>query len=437
MGVKGFPTIKIVRPGKKVGRPNIEDYNGPRTAKGIVEAVVDKITNHVKKVTDKDIDDFLSTNNETAKAILFSEKGTTSALLKSIAIDFLDVVQVAQIRSKEAKANELFGIESYPSLVLLPGGDKLGLLYDGEMKKDAMVKFLSQAGSPNPDPAPEESKAKKAKKSDKTEKKASQETEESTSTQSTTTETPEPVKAAPAIPAITKEVKLMEVCLNTGAATCILAFVPSAHSEAADTALHSLSEIAFKHSRRRDHLFPFYEVHSDERGFGMLLQRLELSGEVEVIATNGKRGWWRHFEGSDFEQDTIEAWIDTIRMGEGVKTKIPAGIVIPSLEESMRRREEEKAEKAKKAEAAEKAETAETTETTEEAETDEVVEDAEDIEEVEEVEVKIDEEVKIEVGGEPESSPSFQGAEPTPEYTEPEEPVETPAETPAGSHDEL
>ena len=43
MGVQGFPTLKIVRPGKKPGRPIVDAYEGPRTAKGIVEAVKDKV----------------------------------------------------------------------------------------------------------------------------------------------------------------------------------------------------------------------------------------------------------------------------------------------------------------------------------------------------------------------------------------------------------
>ena len=32
MGVQGFPTLKIVRPGKKAGKPLVEDYQGARSA---------------------------------------------------------------------------------------------------------------------------------------------------------------------------------------------------------------------------------------------------------------------------------------------------------------------------------------------------------------------------------------------------------------------
>ena len=154
MGVKGFPTLKIVRPGKKTGKPVVDDYQGPRTATGIVEAVVDKMNNHVKRVTDKDMAGFLGEKNESAKALLFTEKGSTSALLKGIAIDFLDVVEVAQVRSKEAESVAMFGVTSFPTLILLPGGEKEGIVVEGEMKKAAIVEFLSQAGSLTPAPRP-------------------------------------------------------------------------------------------------------------------------------------------------------------------------------------------------------------------------------------------------------------------------------------------
>ncbi len=120
----------------------MEDYNGPRSATGIVEAVVDRINNHVKRLTDKDLDSFLET--DAPKALLFTEKGTTSALIKGIAIDFLDVIKVGQVRNKEVKAVEKFAVDKFPTLVLVPGGDKQPIVYDGEMKKKPMVEFLSQ-----------------------------------------------------------------------------------------------------------------------------------------------------------------------------------------------------------------------------------------------------------------------------------------------------
>lgn len=165
MGVKGFPTLKIVRPGKKPGRPNVEDYQGARTAKAIVEAVRDKIPNHVTKVTDKTLDDWLAEANNTAKAILFTDKGTISPLTKALAVDFLSSISIAQIRNKETTAVSTFGISSYPTFLLLSGGTEVPIVYDGEMTKEGLSAFLSQIAPPNPDPAPKAAKASKSTKS--------------------------------------------------------------------------------------------------------------------------------------------------------------------------------------------------------------------------------------------------------------------------------
>lgn len=168
-GVQGFPTLKIVKPGKTPGKPIVEDYNGARTAKGIVDAVVEKMPNLVKKVEDKTLEKFLAESNETAKAILFTDKGKTSALMKSIAIEFKGGIEVAQIREKEKASMSLFGITKVPTLLLLPGGKEAqGIVYEGELKKEPMVAFLSQAAAPNPDPAPAKAKVSKSKSKDKT-----------------------------------------------------------------------------------------------------------------------------------------------------------------------------------------------------------------------------------------------------------------------------
>lgn len=356
MGVQGFPTLKIVRPKKGGGKPMVQDYNGQRTASAIVDAVVQSINNYVVKVEDKSLDKFLSDKKESPKALLFTDKGTTSALLKSIAIDFADVITVGQVRNKETAAVNKFGITKFPTLVLLPGGDASPIVYDGELKKDAMVKFLSQAGEPNPDPAPakakgdkKEKKEQKEKKSEKAEKPSSakpkskkttsaeSESESATSEPAAETKTqqaPVIVETALPIPAIHSQQKLIKECLTEKSHTCVLAFISSNEDEAAKRALDSLSQLAFKHAQSKRHLFPFYEVSKTVDGVAPLLKSLDINGDVEIIAINARRGWWRHYQGADFGHASVESWIDAIRMGEGAKKKLPQGVVAAAVEEA-------------------------------------------------------------------------------------------------------
>lgn len=357
--MQGFPTLKIVRPGKKPGsKPVVEDYQGPRTATSIVEAVVGKINNHVTRVADKDLDAFLK--GDKPKAILFTEKGTTSALLRSLAIDFLDVVSVGQVRNKETKTVEKFGIEKFPAFVLVPGGDKEPIVYDGELNKKDMVEFLKQVGQPNPDPAPAKAKAKGDKKkpkkaSDKPQEKKKDsnkkpEAEESTKTadaESSTDTTSAQTTASTAqiiqITTVDNKETLVEKCLNPKAHTCVLAFVPSESSEKGDKVTASLSQLNTKYIHGHRQLFPFLAVPSNVDGVDAVRKSLGLKDDVELVAVNSRRSWWRHYEGS-FDVESVEAWIDDIRMGDGAKKKLPKDIVVEDSSSSTQATEAASAE---------------------------------------------------------------------------------------------
>lgn len=144
------------------------DYQGPRTAKAISDALADRIPNHVTRITSAKVDEFLSEKNESAKAILFTNKGVTSALWKALAIDFLGSMTFAQIRDKEKEAIDVFGVKKYPTIVVLPGGDKDGIVYDGKVQKDDLFEFFKTIAPPAKEP---ESSSKPAKKTPKKEKK--------------------------------------------------------------------------------------------------------------------------------------------------------------------------------------------------------------------------------------------------------------------------
>jgi protein disulfide-isomerase A6 len=368
MGVQGFPTLKIVRPGKKYGKPTVEDYQGQRTAKAIVDAVKDKIPNTVKRVTDKNFDEWLQEKNETAKAILFSDKQPISATLKTLAVDFAGIVSIAQIRNKETKAVEMFGVKKFPTLVLLPGGSSDPVVYDGEMQKNGMVEFLSQVAPPNPDcPPPKAKKAKKSEKKD--EKKASKSSSKfakasashksadaSSAAASATSETvEEPIaptespdakvnedtdakpivipeeELKPTIPIVSDSSELQTSCLTEKSKTCILALLPKDESsETATSVITSLASIHKKYDASKSHLFPFIAVSASNPLAASLLSELNLGSDsdVHLVATNGKRAWVKKYSGQTFGSVEVEAWVDAIRMGEGKKEKLPESLLV-------------------------------------------------------------------------------------------------------------
>lgn len=363
MGVQGFPTLKIVRPGKRPGRPLVEDYQGARTAKGMVDAVISQIPNHVKRLKDDNYEAWLE--GEEPKAILFSDKGTTSALLKALAVDFLGAIAVAQIRATEKEAVSVFQIDKFPALVLLPGDGKEPVHYNGDMKKEPMRAFLSQAAPPNPDPAPQEKKKPKSSSSKNTKAKASSskssqfakasashasadsqsqnappasQTAETVVDEAPTAspnpnvvdkDTPKPIAVpdlAPPISSLNDARDLAQTCLNTKSGPCLLALLTPTPGMSTIRAIAGLSEIAHKHGKA---LFPFYQVPHTNAGAAALRSKLNLNdGEVEVLVVNGKRGWYRHYSSPSFAQQDLETWIDAVRMGDIPKENLPEGLVV-------------------------------------------------------------------------------------------------------------
>lgn len=374
-GVQGFPTLKIVKPGKTPGKPIVEDYQGPRSAKGIVDAVIDKIPNLVKRVDDKSLESWLEEANDTAKAILFTDKGKTSALLKAVAIDFKGSIHVAQIRNtdKEKASLELFGVSKFPTLLLLPGGKEAqGIIYDGELNKQGIVEFLSKTANvlPNADPAPAKVKLPKSKDSKKASKQKeefesaskSHAKEEGSTGAATATEevleeeaTPSPdpiveaekpvILPAPTIPFISDE-ELTRECLGPRTGTCILALLADtqAGGEVTKTAIGSLSEVTHRHKLQKHSIFPFYILPESVSGYAKVKDALK-TADTDIIAINARRGWWRKlpsnadtiWDEKDVTEEAIERWVDSIRLGEGNRQKLPIGLVPeePATEESV------------------------------------------------------------------------------------------------------
>ncbi|KAI1551413.1 Thioredoxin domain-containing protein [Pyrenophora tritici-repentis] len=361
MGVQGFPTLKLVRPSKKPGKPTVEDYQGPRTAKGIVDAVKDKVPNMVKRVNDKNLDEWLQENKDTAKAILFSEKGIVSATMRALAIDFAGLISVAQVKKSEKAAVEKYGITEFPTLILIPAGSDTPIKHEGKADKESMVKFLSQVAPPNPDCPPPKAKKSKPKKDTKKESKSSSKfakasashksadkssaaasaTDETVEEPVVPTESPDPnvkdettsepivlpgEELKPTIPLLSESAELQSTCLNEQSKTCILALLPKDEaSEAATTAVASLASIHKKYDASGSHLFPFFSVPSTNPLAASLLTELSLGSadQVHLIATNGKRAWYKKYSGSAFGLEDVEQWVDSIRMGEGKKEKLP------------------------------------------------------------------------------------------------------------------
>ncbi|OCT46932.1 disulfide isomerase [Cladophialophora carrionii] len=366
MGVQGFPTLKIVRPGSKPGRPAVEDYMGPRSAKGIVEAVKDKIPNHVKKLQGDALATWLEDKAIPAKAIVFTDKGTTSPLVKSLAIDFLGTIAFAQVRDKATA--ETHGVSKFPTVHLIPSAGATPIPYDGEINRESLVSFFSQVAPPNPDPAPKAKAAKSSSRKPKSkpassasaafsrasEAHKSSDFEEHLAGSSTIvlddtppTESPLPIVdteekpmviphvVAP-IPTLSTAAEVEAACLLPKSGNCILILLPAGvtPSQATTSALSGFAEISDKYNKRKAVVIPMYAVPADNQAATLIRNDLGLGSDekMEIIATNMKRGWWRHYQADSYDILDLESFIDAIKLGEGSKSTLPAGFVAEASE---------------------------------------------------------------------------------------------------------
>ena len=352
MGVQGFPTLKLIKPSKQPGKKgHVEDYNGPRTAKGITDAVTDKITNYVIRLKSlADYEKFQAKTPDRPKGLVFSEKGLIPSFVKTLAIDFLGGVDFGYVRSGDKDLVDEFRVESFPTILLLPGDGGESVQFEGEISKAKLVEFFAQVTAPHPDAMPlstskesssgERSKSKSSNtKSAKATPKAAEETLEPDSYPQHPKESPDPdvssdqpkpvqvpLKAPPAkITKLEDPEALQKACLHTGSSTCLVAVIPDEETGEMNHVLGDLGDIAGKHAQRGTKLFPIYSVPSSNPEYKALADALKLADASEytqLVAVNAKRGWWSLYDGTD-----VESWIDGIRLGDFAKKSLPDGLV--------------------------------------------------------------------------------------------------------------
>jgi protein disulfide-isomerase A6 len=369
MGVQGFPTLKIVKPGSKPGRPVVEDYTGPRSAKGIVDAVKDKIPNHVKKLQGDALDAWLEDTTTPAKAIVFTDKGTTSPLVKSLAVDFLGTIAFAQVRDKATA--EMYGVSKFPTIHLIPSIGATPIPYDGDINRESLVSFFSQVAPPNRDPSPKAKSAKSSSKKPKpkssssasaafsraSEAHKSSEFEEHLAGSSTIvlndtppTESPLPIveteekpmvipHAIAPIPTLSTAAEVEAACLLPKSGNCVLVLLPRADdtpSQATTSALAGFAEITDKYNKRKASVIPMFAVPAENQAATRIRNDLGLSSDekMEIIATNMKRGWWRQYQTDSYDTLDLESFIDAIKLGEGSRLALPAGFGAVTAEAS-------------------------------------------------------------------------------------------------------
>ncbi|KAK9365919.1 thioredoxin-like protein [Lipomyces kononenkoae] len=148
--VKGYPTLKLFRPNVKVpSSPLIEDYDGGRTAKAIVDTVLSKISNKVRRLKAEDVQPWIDESN-VPKVLLFHNDANTPPMYKGLAIDYAGSINFGIVRKSEKLASKEYGVTKFPTIVIITTdeeGDHRHI-YSGELKKEPLYEYLSAFGTP-------------------------------------------------------------------------------------------------------------------------------------------------------------------------------------------------------------------------------------------------------------------------------------------------
>lgn len=149
------------------------DYQGPRDAKSIVDYLLSNQPSNVLfvKWNEKDVkskksitlDNFLSTQvkkqkslrvirrsnriytqNETLpKALLFTDKPTTTPLYKALSVEFKDRLLVGEVKQSEKNIVSEFNIQSFPTLIVI-SPEHGTVQFEGKLKRDTLKSFLEK-----------------------------------------------------------------------------------------------------------------------------------------------------------------------------------------------------------------------------------------------------------------------------------------------------
>ncbi|KAI9323354.1 thioredoxin-like protein [Dichotomocladium elegans] len=287
--IKGFPTIKVFRPtmvtDKHTGRltKKAQDYPGGRDARSIVDYMlawqpsevrfVKSDASKAKSQKSVSVDEFYATQNETLpKALLFTDKSSTSALYKALSVDFKDRMLVGEVKKAEKALIKEYNVKSYPTL-FITSPEAGHVSYEGKMKREALFEFFEKYALPA-SPTSEEGKKKS--------------------------------KPAPEKEQVASNEDLEKHCLNSGK-ICVLAITNDEEKTATLEVLEALNKASvtglYQYSWIPDAKAP------------LLIKKLDLVADYpSLVLVHPSKELYRPYVGS-WNHDAIARWLGQITSG--------------------------------------------------------------------------------------------------------------------------
>ena len=122
-----------------------EIYRGPKRWEDIFSFGSKNMESFVRIINSDNYEDFSSeTNSNLNRILLFNPRKFTPPLYKALSKQFKGKLLFGEIRQSDKEMVSKFKIQQFPSVLVLTEPDYYrGVQYDGQLKKDALHKFLS------------------------------------------------------------------------------------------------------------------------------------------------------------------------------------------------------------------------------------------------------------------------------------------------------
>lgn len=122
-----------------------ETYNGPKIWEKIYKFGAVRMQSFVRIINTDNYDDFISTNPNLYKVILFTAKKSTPPMFKALSKHFLGKLNFGEVRQSETNLVNKFNIKKFPTLLVITDESNYkGVAYTEEFTRDAMQKFLNK-----------------------------------------------------------------------------------------------------------------------------------------------------------------------------------------------------------------------------------------------------------------------------------------------------
>ncbi|KAJ3123458.1 protein disulfide isomerase (PDI) protein [Nowakowskiella sp. JEL0407] len=321
--IQGFPTIKLFTADKK---KSPQDYQGGRTAKDIVDYVVDKLPlTYVTKLEASGYDAFLEKQPELPKVFLVHSKGAVPPLYKALSLEYNNRATFAFGKEKDTALLEKLSIKSVPAVVVVTPSKEI-VAFDGKLKHDPLVEFLNKYAAPV---LVKEKAEKKKKAKAETKKPAAKEEKKEEATRTTEAEEkPSPTKAPfdPVIPELTSEEDFNKQCREFDG-VCAITFVnydvsspesKKEYEEAIET-IRKLKKQLHEMTKPIAPIFDIYKfvwVNSAVRGKKIIRDFDIADASPAMVTVTMKKEMFRIYRGA-WETAGIEKYLELMAMGIG------------------------------------------------------------------------------------------------------------------------